>query len=124
GDRIVLVMAFDGGRPIAGALNFVGGDALYGRYWGCVEDRRFLHFELCYYQAIDEAIERGLSRVEAGAQGQHKIARGYSPVQTTSAHWIADPGFRSAIADYLEREREGVAVDAEWLGERTPFRKS
>ena len=123
GDRIVLVMAFDEGRPIAGALNFVGPEALYGRYWGCVEDRRFLHFELCYYQAIDEAIARGLKRVEAGAQGQHKIARGYAPVQTTSAHWIADPGFRAAIEDYLERERAGVAVDAEWLSERTPFRK-
>ena len=123
-DRIVLVMAFDDERPIAGALNFVGEDALYGRYWGCVEDRRFLHFELCYYQAIDEAIARELSRVEAGAQGQHKIARGYEPVQTTSAHWIADPGFRRAIADYLEREREGIAVDADWLGRTTPFRKS
>ena len=123
GSRIVLVMAFEGERPVAGALNFAGDDALYGRYWGCVEDRRFLHFELCYYQAIDEAIERGLSRVEAGAQGQHKIARGYGPVQTTSAHWIADPGFRAAVADFLEREREGVAVDAEWLAERTPFKK-
>ncbi|MGN3974418.1 GNAT family N-acetyltransferase [Tsuneonella sp. SYSU-LHT278] len=121
-DDIVLVLAFDRDRPIAGALNFAGPDALYGRYWGCVEDRRFLHFELCYYQAIDVAIERGLSRVEAGAQGQHKIARGYGPVQTTSAHWIADPGFRSAIADFLEREREGVAVDAEWLSARTPYR--
>ena len=123
-DRIVLVMAFDDERPIAGALNFIGQDALYGRYWGCVEDRRFLHFELCYYQAIDEAIERGLSRVEAGAQGQHKIARGYEPVQTTSAHWIADPGFRRAIADYLERQREGIAVDTDWLGRTTPFRRS
>ena len=123
GDSVVLVMAFDGGRPIAGALNFAGKDALYGRYWGCVEDRRFLHFELCFYQAIDEAIERGLSRVEAGAQGQHKIARGYEPVQTTSAHWIADPGFREAVADYLDRERAGVAIDAEWLGRTTPFRK-
>lgn len=124
GEDIVLVLAFDDVRPIAGALNFAGKDALYGRYWGCSEDRRFLHFELCYYQAIDAAIERGLQRVEAGAQGQHKLARGYSPVQTTSAHWIADPGFRNAIADFLEREREGVAVDAEWLSERTPFRKS
>jgi predicted N-acyltransferase len=124
GERIVLVMAFDEERAIAGALNFVGQDALYGRYWGCVEDRRFLHFELCYYQAIDEAIERRLSRVEAGAQGQHKVARGYEPVQTTSAHWIADPGFRAAVADFLEREREGVAVDAEWLTGRTPFRKT
>ncbi|GGE02122.1 hypothetical protein GCM10011515_22230 [Tsuneonella deserti] len=123
-DRILLVLAFAGDRPIAGALNFIGNDALYGRYWGCTEDRRFLHFELCYYQAIDAAIEMGLGRVEAGAQGQHKIARGYEPVRTTSAHWIADPGFRGAVADFLRREREGVAIDAEWLGERTPFRKS
>ena len=123
GERILLVLAFDGERPIAGALNFIGSEALYGRYWGCVEDRRFLHFELCYYQAIDAAIELGLTRVEAGAQGQHKIARGYEPVQTTSAHWIVDRGFRKAVADFLERERQGVAVDAEWLGERTPFRK-
>jgi predicted N-acyltransferase len=124
GERILLVMAYDGLRPIAGALNFIGSQALYGRYWGCSEDRRFLHFELCYYQAIEAAIELGLERVEAGAQGQHKIARGYAPVQTTSAHWIADPGFREAVADFLERERQGVAIDAEWLGERTPFRRS
>ena len=122
-ERILLVLAYDGQRPIAGALNFIGEEALYGRYWGCTEDRRFLHFELCYYQAIDAAIELGLERVEAGAQGQHKIARGYEPVQTTSAHWIADPGFRTAVADFLRREREGVAVDAEWLSERTPFKK-
>jgi len=124
GDRVLLVLAFDGLRPIAGALNFIGGEALYGRYWGCTEDRRFLHFELCYYQAIEAAIELGLKRVEAGAQGQHKIARGYEPVQTTSAHWIVDPGFRNAVAEFLVREREGVATDAEWLAERTPFRKS
>lgn len=122
-DRVLLVLAFDGAEPIAGALNFIGGDALYGRYWGATQDRRFLHFELCYYQAIEAAIALGLSRVEAGAQGQHKIARGYEPVQTTSAHWIADPGFRAAIAQFLERERAGVATDAEWLAERTPFRK-
>lgn len=122
-DRILLVLAYAGERPIAGALNFIGGEALYGRYWGCTEDRRFLHFELCYYQAIEAAIELGLQRVEAGAQGQHKIARGYEPVQTTSAHWIADPGFRGAVAEFLERERQGVAVDAQWLAERTPFRK-
>ena len=122
--QILLVLAYDGTQPIAGALNFIGSEALYGRYWGCSEERRFLHFELCYHQAVEAAIELGLQRVEAGAQGQHKIARGYEPVQTTSAHWIADPGFRKAVADFLEREREGVAVDAEWLGERTPFRKS
>jgi predicted N-acyltransferase len=123
GEQILLVMAYDGARPIAGALNFIGAHALYGRYWGCCEDRRFLHFELCYYQAIEAAIELGLERVEAGAQGQHKIARGYEPVQTTSAHWIADPGFRKAVADFLDRERQGVAIDAGWLGGQTPFRK-
>lgn len=123
-DRIVLVLALLDGEPIAGALNFVGADALYGRYWGCTVDKRFLHFELCYYQAIDIAIARGLQRVEAGAQGGHKLARGYEPVQTWSAHWIANPSFRNAIADYLEREREGVAIDQNYLGRRTPFKKN
>jgi len=123
GERIVLVLAFAEGRPIAGALNFVGRDALYGRYWGCTVERPFLHFELCYYQAIDAAIERGLSRVEAGAQGGHKLARGYEPVQTWSAHWLADPGFRAAVADFLDRERAGVAQDSLYLAGRTPFRK-
>ncbi|HSJ77310.1 MAG TPA: GNAT family N-acetyltransferase, partial [Erythrobacter sp.] len=123
GDRIILILAYDGDTPIAGALNFAGSDALYGRYWGCTREVRFLHFELCYYQAIDIAITRGLARVEAGAQGGHKLARGYEPVQTWSAHWIADPGFRSAVADFLERERAGVASDQMYLGSRTPFRK-
>ena len=127
GERIVLILAYDGanngGRPIAAALNFIGADALYGRYWGCTREVRFLHFELCYYQAIDIAIARGLDRVEAGAQGGHKLARGYEPVQTWSAHWIADPGFRSAVADFLERERAGVASDQLYLGSRTPFKK-
>ncbi|WP_234036149.1 GNAT family N-acetyltransferase [Porphyrobacter sp. YT40] len=123
GDRIVLILAYDGDEPIAGALNFVGKEALYGRYWGCTREVRFLHFELCYYQAIDIAIARGLSRVEAGAQGGHKLARGYEPVQTLSAHWIADPGFRAAVADFLERERAGVASDQLYLDSRTPFRK-
>lgn len=123
GDRIVLILACDGATPIAGALNFVGEDALYGRYWGCTREVRFLHFELCYYQAIDIAIAQGLSRVEAGAQGGHKLARGYEPVQTFSAHWIADAGFREAIADFLERERAGVAADQLYLDARTPFRK-
>ncbi len=122
-DRILLMLAFDGDVPVAGAINFIGGSALYGRYWGCTQDRPFLHFELCYYQAIDAAIARGLSRVEAGAQGPHKLARGYEPVQTWSAHWIADPGFRAAVSDYLEREREGIKADQMFLGERTPFRK-
>lgn len=124
GERIVLVLALLDGTPIAGALNFVGEDALYGRYWGCTLDKRFLHFELCYYQAIDIAIERKLKRVEAGAQGGHKLARGYEPVQTWSAHWIANPSFRDAVADYLEREREGIAVDQLFLGDRTPFKKA
>ncbi len=123
GERMVLILAFDEGATIAGALNFVGADAIYGRYWGCARDVRFLHFELCYYQAIDIAIELGLSRVEAGAQGGHKLARGYEPVKTWSAHWISDPLFRAAVADFLEREREGVANDQIFLNERTPFKK-
>jgi hypothetical protein len=123
GERIVLILAYDGPVPIAGALNFVGTDALYGRYWGCTREVRFLHFELCYYQAIDAAIARGLARVEAGAQGGHKMARGYEPVRTWSAHWIADPGLRAAIAEFLKRERAGVASDQLYLDTRTPFRK-
>lgn len=123
GDSILLVMAFIDGEPVAGALNFIGGDALYGRYWGAVVDRPFLHFELCYYQAIDAAIALGLSRVEAGAQGGHKLARGYEPVRTVSAHYIVHEGFRAAVADFLEQERTGIARDQIWLGERAPFRK-
>ncbi|MGQ7830059.1 GNAT family N-acetyltransferase [Altererythrobacter sp. Z27] len=123
-DRIVMILALMEGEPIAGALNFIGDEALYGRYWGCTLDKRFLHFELCYYQAIELAIERGLKRVEAGAQGGHKLARGYEPVSTWSAHWIADPGFRAAVADFLERERAGVALDQNYLDQRTPFRKA
>ncbi|MBK62815.1 MAG: GNAT family N-acetyltransferase [Altererythrobacter sp.] len=123
GEKIVLVLALEDGEPIAGALNFIGGDALYGRYWGCTRQVRFLHFELCYYQAIDVAIELGLARVEAGAQGGHKLARGYEPVETVSAHWIADPGFRAAVAEFLEREREGVATDRNYLERRTPFKR-
>ena len=122
-ERILLVLAFVEGAPIAGALNFIGEEALYGRYWGCTAERPFLHFELCYYQAIDAAIARGLARVEAGAQGGHKLARGYQPVPTWSAHWLADAGFREAVADFLEREREGVAQDSLYLAGRTPFRK-
>ncbi len=124
GDRILLMLALDSGEPIAGALNFIGADALYGRYWGCNTEKRFLHFELCYYQAIDVAISRKLKRVEAGAQGGHKLARGYAPVETWSAHWIADPGFREAVADFLERERQGVSVEQMYLDQRTPFKKT
>ena len=123
GDKVLLILAFVGGEPVAGALNFIGPDALYGRYWGAAIDKPFLHFELCYYQAIDAAIELGLARVEAGAQGGHKLARGYGPVQTWSAHYIVHAGFRAAVADFLEREREGVADQQLWLGTRTPFKK-
>ncbi|CCA94260.1 GNAT family N-acetyltransferase [Novosphingobium sp. PP1Y] len=123
-DRILLVLAFIDGEPVAGALNFIGEEALYGRYWGARIDKPFLHFELCYYQAIDAAIALGLSRVEAGAQGGHKLARGYEPVRTVSAHYIVHDGLREAIAEYLERERAGIAQDQLWLGERVPFRKA
>ncbi len=124
GERLLMILAWDGEKPIAGALNFIGKDTLYGRYWGCSRTKRFLHFELCYYQAIDAAIERGLKRVEAGAQGGHKLARGYEPVETRSAHWIADPGFRDAVADFLQREREGVGIEKSFLDKRTPFKRS
>lgn len=123
GEKLVLILAVDADEPIAGALNFIGTDAIYGRYWGCTRDVRFLHFELCYYQAIEIAIELRLPRVEAGAQGGHKLARGYEPVQTYSAHWLTDPGFRSAVADFLERERQGVDNDQIFLDARTPFKK-
>ena len=122
-DRVLLILALRDGRPIAGALNLIGGEALYGRYWGCIEEVPHLHFELCYYQAIEAAIARGLKRVEAGAQGAHKLARGYRPVPTWSAHYIADPGFRRAVADYLERERPAVAHEIYALDEMGPFRK-
>ena len=122
-DRVLLILAERDGQPIAGALNLIGDDALYGRYWGCIEDVPFLHFELCYYQAIDAAIARGLARVEAGAQGEHKLARGYAPVATWSAHYIPDPSFRRAVADFVMRERQAIAQEAEFLGEMTPFRK-
>ena len=122
--KVLLMLALRDGKPIAGALNLIGADTLYGRYWGCREDVPFLHFELCYYQAIDAAIERGLSKVEAGAQGEHKLARGYVPVPTWSAHYIPNAGFRSAIADFLARERRAVEENMAFLGEMTPFRKA
>jgi predicted N-acyltransferase len=123
GDRVLLMLACRAGRPIAGALNFVGADCLYGRYWGASEDVPFLHFELCYHQAIEWAIRHGLPRVEAGAQGQHKLARGYRPVETVSAHYIPHPGFRKAIADFCAREADAVHADLEALDMATPFRR-
>jgi len=124
GERILLIVAERRGEPIAGALNFIGGDALFGRYWGCTEDVPFLHFELCYHQAVEFAIERALARVEAGAQGQHKIARGYEPVPTWSAHWLRNESFREAIARYLDAERAQTDMEIEALKDFTPFRKS
>ncbi|MDB5715909.1 MAG: N-acetyltransferase [Sphingomonadales bacterium] len=123
GDKVLLMLALRDGRPIAGALNMIGADTLYGRYWGCSEDVPCLHFELCYYQAIDAAIARGLSRVEAGAQGEHKLARGYVPVATWSAHYIPNAGFRAAISEFLERERRAVEGNAAFLETMTPFKK-
>lgn len=122
-DRILCVIAYQHGRPIAAALNFIGGDALYGRYWGALCDIPMLHFELCYYQAMDFAIARGLARVEAGAQGPHKLARGYVPVATWSAHHIPHPAFRRAVADFLARERPAAAAEAAWLAGHAPYRQ-
>ncbi len=121
-DNILLIMARRAGRYIAGALNFIGGDALYGRNWGALEHHDCLHFELCYYQAIDHAIRHGLKRVEAGAQGAHKLARGYLPVTTHSLHYLADPRLSQAVADYLEHERTAVSHDQRFLGAHSPFR--
>ena len=123
GADVLLVMAKRNGRYIAGAINFIGSDTLYGRNWGCIEDHPFLHFEVCYYQAIDFAIHKKLKMVEAGAQGEHKLARGYRPVMTQSAHYIAHPGLRKAVADYLRQERREVARMSEYLEEHGPFRK-
>lgn len=122
-DDVLLVMAKRGGRYVAGAINFIGGDTLYGRHWGCVEDHRYLHFEVCYHQAIDFAIARGLETVEAGAQGEHKLSRGYLPVTTHSAHYITHSGLRRAVADYLIHEREDVERIGEILKVHGPFRK-
>lgn len=122
-DRVLLMLALRDGHAIAGALNLIGADTLYGRYWGCSEDVPNLHFELCYYQAIDVAIRFGLRRVEAGAQGSHKLARGYVPEPTWSAHHIPNPSFRRAVADFLKAERAGVQQDRLWLKDHAPFRK-
>ena len=123
-DRIALVMAFRDGDAVAGALNLIGRDALYGRQWGALEEVPFLHFALCYYQAVEFAISRGLSRVEAGAQGEHKIARGYLPSPVYSAHFIADPALREPVARSLEGERPAVEAEiAVMTDELSPFRK-
>ena len=121
-EHILLVMAYHGSKPIAGALNFIGGDTLYGRNWGCTENVPFLHFETCYYQAIDFAIARGLQVIEAGAQGEHKLARGYVPVKTLSFHHFSHPGLARAVADYLESERVAIAEGQEELAAHAPFR--
>lgn len=122
-ERTLLIMARREDEYVAGALNFIGDDCLYGRHWGCLEDHPCLHFEVCYYQAIDYAIAHGLKRVEAGAQGSHKLARGYVPVTTHSAHWITNPGFRDAVSDYLVHERREVDRHNEILSEHAPFKK-
>lgn len=124
GERCLLMMVEREGEKIAGALNFIGGDCLYGRYWGALEHHPFLHFEVCYYQAIEFAIAHGLQRVEAGAQGEHKLARGYMPTPTYSAHWIANPNFRHAIEAYLEDERSYVEQAREMLTDYGPYRKA
>jgi predicted N-acyltransferase len=123
-DDMLLVLALRDGRPVAGALNFIGRETLYGRYWGAIEQHDCLHFELCYYQAVDFAIKNRMLRVEAGAQGEHKLARGYLPVEIHSLHWIGDPGFSKAVADYLEAERRAVGEDIEVLTSYGPFRKT
>ena len=123
GDKVVLMLAEQDGKPVAGALNLLGRDALYGRNWGCIGDWPFLHFELCYYRAIDFAIERGLKRVEAGAQGEHKIQRGYLPRPTYSAHWIEHPGLRTAVGDYLDQERPARLEEMRELSTLSPYRR-
>jgi predicted N-acyltransferase len=124
GDQLLLFLALRAGLPIAGALNFVGPDTLYGRYWGTIDEVPFLHFELCYYQAVEWAIEHGLKSVQAGAQGEHKVARGYEPVITRSVHFIPNKSFRGAVAEFLETERSAVATEAEWLRRDLPYRSS
>ena len=122
-DKVVLFIAELDGRPIAGALNFRGRDALFGRNWGCDLRFKFLHFEACYYSAIDYAIAHGLKRVEAGTRGPHKLQRGYAPVRTYSAHWIEDAGFRRAVSDYLEQERSAEAEEVTEIAEYLPYRQ-
>ena len=124
GDQLLLFLALRDGQPIAGALNLIGSDTLYGRYWGAVEEVPFLHFELCYYQAIEWAIANGLTFVQVGAQGEHKLSRGYEPVVTKSAHFIVDPGFRNAVEKFLDEERNAILTEVEWLRTALPYRSS
>ncbi len=124
GDQLLLFLAYRGAEAIAGALNVIGPDALYGRYWGCTAEVPYLHFELCYYQAIEWAIQHGLAEVQAGAQGEHKIARGYEPVITRSAHFIPNPSFRRAVGDFLDAERSVIAQELDWLRQGLPYRTS
>ena len=124
GESVLLFLARRAGRPVAGAFNLIGEQALYGRYWGCTEEVPFLHFELCYYQAIAWAIDHGLPSVQAGAQGEHKIARGYEPVVTRSAHFIPNRSFRDAVAEFLEAERQGIKAEIAWLRRDLPYRSS
>ncbi len=123
GNQVLLFMVKREGRYIAGALNLFGSECLYGRYWGCTEDHKFLHFETCYYRAIDFAIKQGIKRVEAGAQGPHKLARGYLPVKTRSAHWLRDEGFHRAVADFLEAESREMDAEINYLNQHSPFKK-
>ena len=124
GDKLLLFLAMRDGEPVAGALNLIGPDTLYGRYWGTVDEVPFLHFELCYYQAIEWAIANGLTCVQAGAQGEHKLARGYEPVVTKSAHFIVDPGFREAVEQFLVEERRAIGAELDWLRRALPYRMS
>jgi predicted N-acyltransferase len=122
GEAALMFLALEGGRPIAGALNFIGEDTLYGRYWGAIEERPFLHFELSYYRAIDWVIEQRLKTIQAGAQGEHKLARGYEPVVTPSVHFLPDTGFRRAVAHFLVQEREAIRLELEWAKAALPYR--
>ena len=122
GESALMFLALGEGEPVAGALNFIGGDTLYGRYWGAIEERPFLHFELSYYRAIDWAIEHDLACIQAGAQGEHKLARGYEPVVTPSVHFLPDAGFRRAVGDFLQHEREAVRMELEWARAALPYR--
>ena len=124
GDKLLLFLAMRDGEPVAGALNLIGPDTLYGRYWGTIDEVPFLHFELCYYQAIEWAIANGLTCVQAGAQGEHKLARGYEPVVTKSAHFIVDPGFRDAVEQFLVEERRAIGAELDWLRRALPYRMS